>query len=160
MPPPGEIEFRLSSSPVPAHTCSVSLGAMASSPMLTTFSWSNTGRKLVPELVVFQIPPAAAATKKVCEGLGMPTMLDTRPPMFAGPMLRQRKAESVAESTVEGVWARAGSAHAQTHTIARAIRRGVMALLGAEGCRMRPTGLLLIIKIQRTERRRWDRLGA
>jgi len=50
--------------------------------------------------VVFQIPPAAAATKNVFDGLGIPVTLDTRPPMFAGPMLRQRKPASSVESSV------------------------------------------------------------
>ena len=35
MPQPGEMVLRESSSPVPAHTCVVSLGAMASSPIAT-----------------------------------------------------------------------------------------------------------------------------
>src|SRR5881397_2635487 len=100
MPQPGEIVLRESSSPVPAHTCIVSDGAMASSPIATHFSLSNTGRNVVPALVVFQIPPAAAATKNVFEGLGMPVTLDTRLPMFAGPMLRQRKPASSVESSV------------------------------------------------------------
>src|SRR5260221_9954802 len=100
MPQPGEIVLRESSSPVPAHTCIVSDGAIASSPIDTHFSLSNTGRNVVPALVVFQIPPAAAATKNVRDGLGMPATLDTRPPMFAGPMLRQRNPASSVESRV------------------------------------------------------------
>ena len=35
---------------------------MASEPIEITRSWSNTGRKVVPAFVVFQIPPPAAAT--------------------------------------------------------------------------------------------------
>src|SRR6266480_174827 len=100
MPQPGEIVLRESSSPVPAHTCVVSDGAIASSPIETHFSFSKTGRNVVPALVVFQMPPAAAATKNVFEGLGMPVTLDTRPPIFAGPMLRQRKPASSVESSV------------------------------------------------------------
>src|SRR5438445_6716034 len=47
------------------------------------------------------MPPAAAATKNVFDGLAMPATLDTRPPMFAGPMLRQRKpARSVESSAI------------------------------------------------------------
>jgi hypothetical protein len=60
-PPPGEMEFRESSSPVPRYTTFVSLGAIARSPSDATRSLSNTGRKLVPALVVFHTPPAAAA---------------------------------------------------------------------------------------------------
>src|SRR6266849_10897795 len=100
MPQPGEIVLRESSSPVPAQTWVVSLGAMASSPIETQRSLSKTGRNVVPALVVFQIPPAAAATKKVRDGLGMPATLDTRPAMFAGPMLRQRNPASSVESSV------------------------------------------------------------
>src|SRR5437762_565414 len=98
MPQPGEIVLRESSSPVPAHTCIVSLGAIASSPIEMQRWLSNTGRNDVPALVVFQMPPAAPATKKVLEGLGMPTTLETRPPMLAGPTLRQRKAARTVES--------------------------------------------------------------
>src|SRR5712692_11752136 len=83
MPQPGEIVLRESSSPVPAQTCVVSLGAMASSPIEMQRWLSNTGRNVVPALVVFQIPPAAAATKNVFDGLAMPATLETRPPMFA-----------------------------------------------------------------------------
>src|SRR5882762_10389686 len=100
MPQPGEIVLRESSSPVPAHTCIVSDGAIANSPIDTHFSLSNTGRNVVPALVVFQIPPAAAATKNVFDGLGMPATLETRPIMFAGPMLRQRNPASRVESSV------------------------------------------------------------
>src|SRR5881397_945771 len=100
MPQPGEIVLRESSSPVPAHTCIVSDGAIASSPIDTHFSLSKTGRNVVPALVVFQMPPAAAATKNVFDGLGIPVTLDTRPPMFAGPMLRHRKPASSVESRV------------------------------------------------------------
>src|SRR5437764_5282698 len=100
MPQPGEIVLRESSSPVPAQTCVVSLGAIASSPIEMQRWLSNTGRNEVPALVVFQIPPAAAATKNVFDGLGMPVTLDTRPPMFAGPMLRQRKPARSVESSV------------------------------------------------------------
>src|SRR5690349_17847615 len=99
MPQPGEMVLRESSSPVPAHTCVVSLGAMATSPLEMQRWLSNTGRNDVPALVVFQMPPAAPAMKNVVDGLGMPTTLDVRPPMFAGPMLRQRKAASVVESS-------------------------------------------------------------
>src|SRR5256712_5698432 len=100
MPQPGEIVLRESSSPVPAHTCIVSDGAMASSPIDTHFSLSNTGRNVVPALVVFEIPPAAAATKKGRDGLGMRVPLAPRPAMFAGPMLRQRNPASSVESKV------------------------------------------------------------
>src|SRR5258706_5125534 len=100
MPHPGEIVLRESSSPVPAHTCIVSDGAIASSPIDTHFSLSNTGRNVVPAFVVFQIPPAAAAMKNMRDGLGMPATADTRHIMFAGPMLRQRHPARRVESSV------------------------------------------------------------
>src|SRR5688572_28609877 len=99
MPPPGEIELRESSSPVPAHTCIVSLGAIARSPIEITRSLSNTGRNVVPAFVVFQIPPAAAATKNVRDGLGIPSTSVTRPIMFAGPTCLQRSDASTTEPT-------------------------------------------------------------
>src|SRR6266513_1991503 len=61
---------------------------------------SKTGRKVTPALVVFQIPPPAAATKKVLEGLGMPAISATRPSKFAGPTVRHRKPAKVKESSV------------------------------------------------------------
>src|SRR6267378_101939 len=98
MPQPGEIVLRESSSPVPAHTCVVSLGVIATSPIEMQRWLSKTGRKVTPALVVLQIPPAAPAMKNVFDGLGMPATLDVRPPMLAGPRLRQRKPASRVES--------------------------------------------------------------
>src|SRR3954462_8936738 len=46
------------------------------------------------------MPPPAAATKNVFDGLGMPTTSATRPSKFAGPTVRQRKPASVSESSV------------------------------------------------------------
>src|SRR5438094_1985996 len=46
------------------------------------------------------MPPPAAATKKVFDGLGMPTMSATRPSKLAGPTVRQRKPAMVRESSV------------------------------------------------------------
>src|ERR1041384_6698874 len=109
MPQPVEMVLRESSSPVPAHTCVVSLGAMATSPIEMQRWLSNTGRNDVPALVVFQMPPAAPAMKNVVDGLGMPTTLDVRPPIFAGPMLRQRKAARLAESRGAAVGAGGGA---------------------------------------------------
>src|SRR5262249_30540268 len=50
----------------------------------------------------FQMPPAAPAAKNVFDGDGMPTTSDTRPIVFAGPTLRQRKPAMVAESRSNG----------------------------------------------------------
>src|SRR5205814_10052393 len=88
MPQPGEIVLRESSSPVPAHTCTVSDGAIASSPIETHFLFSKTGRNVVPALVVFEMPRAAAETKNVFEWLGMPVTRDTRRALVARPMPR------------------------------------------------------------------------
>src|SRR3989442_15649995 len=90
MPQPGEIVLRESSSPVPAHTCVVSDGAIATSPIDTHFSLSKTGRNVVPALVVIQMQPAAVATKNVFDGVGMPVWLEKRPIMFAGAKLIHR----------------------------------------------------------------------
>src|ERR1041384_1888837 len=82
---------------------------MASMPIETTPSVPfppKTRRKVVPALMVFQMPPAAVATKKVFDGLGIPVMSLMRPPMLAGPMFRQRRPAISAESTFEvGTWA-------------------------------------------------------
>src|SRR5512143_2793514 len=98
IPPPGEMVLRELGSRVPAHTCIVSLGAMASMPIEITRWLSNTGRHVTPLLIDFQIPPPAAAAKNVFDGEGMPTTSETRPMVFAGPTFRQRKPAIVAES--------------------------------------------------------------
>src|SRR5437763_966934 len=46
------------------------------------------------------MPPPAAATKNVFDGLGMPAMSATRPSKFAGPTVRHRKPANVRESSV------------------------------------------------------------
>src|SRR5437899_10676605 len=71
MPHPGEIVLRESSSPVPAHTCVVSEGAIESSPIDTHFSLSKTGMHVVPALVVFMKPQSEAVSYTVREGLGI-----------------------------------------------------------------------------------------
>src|SRR6185503_4841274 len=109
MPPPGEIELREFCSPEPAHTCMVSLGAIASDPMDTTRWLSNTGRHVTPLLVDFQMPPAAAATNIVLDGDGIPVTSATRPCMFAGPMFLQRNPATVAESSSNDGGACAGA---------------------------------------------------
>src|SRR3954467_1979872 len=67
-PPPGEIVLREFGSPVPAHTCIVSLGAIANIPIEMTRWLSNTGRHVVPLFVDFHNPPPAAAAKNVFDG--------------------------------------------------------------------------------------------
>jgi hypothetical protein len=96
-------------SPVPAHTCIVSLGAMASMPIEITRWLSNTGRHVTPLFVDFQMPPPAAAAMKVFDGDGMPTTSEIRPIVFAGPTLRQRKPAIVVESSSNGLDGEAGA---------------------------------------------------
>src|ERR1019366_753067 len=79
MPAPASIVFRELGSPVPAHTCCVSDGAIASMPIEITRLSSNSGRHVTPLFMVFQIPPPAVATKSVFDGPGTPTMSDERP---------------------------------------------------------------------------------
>jgi hypothetical protein len=90
-------------SPVPAHTCVVSLGAMANMPIEITRWLSNTGRQVTPLFVDFQIPPPAAAAKNVFDGDGMPATSEMRPIVFAGPTFRQRKPAIVVESSSNGL---------------------------------------------------------
>src|ERR1043166_2346642 len=94
IPLPGESELRELGSPVPAQTWLVSDGAIASIPIETTPSVPfppKTRRKVVPALTVFQMPPAALATKKGRDGLGRPGMSLIRPPMLAPPPRRGKR---------------------------------------------------------------------
>ncbi len=62
IPPPGEIELREFPSPVPSQTWFGSEGEMPMSPVEATRSPFHTRSKVVPLLVVFHTPPAAADT--------------------------------------------------------------------------------------------------
>src|SRR6478735_913737 len=110
-------------SPVPAHTTFVSDGAMANMPIEMMFLSSNTGRHVTPLFVDFQMPPPAAATKRVLDGPGMPTTSERRPWKFAGPTVRQRMPDTVRESSS---WAWTGGAAAATSAAAPRsdVRRG------------------------------------
>src|SRR5436190_24115013 len=77
----------------------VSDGAMASMPIETMFLSSNTGRHVMPLFIDFQMPPPAAAMKSVLDGPGMPATSERRPMKFAGPVVRQRNAEVMVESS-------------------------------------------------------------
>ena len=70
-------------------------------------------------MVDFQIPPAAAATKKVFDGDGIPSTSATRPLMFAGPTCRHLSAVMLAESSSNGVWARVGKNGSDARTADR-----------------------------------------
>src|ERR1019366_7618695 len=100
MPAPASIVFREFGSPVPAHTCCVSDGAIASMPMEITRLSSKTGRHVMPLFIVFQIPPPAVATNSVFDGPGIPTMSDERPSKLAGPSSRHFMPAADAESIV------------------------------------------------------------
>src|SRR4051812_14916668 len=99
-PAPGSIVLRELGSPVPAHTVFVSDGAMASMPIEMMFLSSKIGRQVTPLFVLFQMPPPAAATKRVLEGPGMPTTSESRPWKLPGPTVRHLKPAVVAESRV------------------------------------------------------------
>src|SRR5687767_2076315 len=99
MPQPGSMELREFGSPVPSQTCMVSEGAIAIAPVEAQGYVSNVGRNVMPPLVVFQTPPAAADTKNVADP-GMASMSVTRPSKLAGPTVRQRSALAVRESRV------------------------------------------------------------
>src|SRR5690242_9807803 len=109
-------------SPVPAHTCIVSLGAIASIPIEITRWLSNTGRQVTPLLVDFQIPPPAAVAKNVFDGDGMPATSEMRPMVFAGPTLRQRNPAIVVESNSNGLAGAAVCAAAVDVTASAATR--------------------------------------
>ena len=116
-------------SPVPAHTCIVSLGAMASMPIEMTRWLSNTGRHVTPLLVDFQMPPAAAAAKNVFDGDGIPVTSDMRPIVFAGPTFRQRNPAIVRESSSKGLDAGAWAAAADATSVAAATTRCVRIMI-------------------------------
>src|ERR1043166_4592577 len=77
----------------------VSVGAIASIPIATTSLSSKIGRQLMPLLFDFQIPPAAEATKRVFDGLGMPCTSETRPMKLDGPTFRHRRGETNRRNT-------------------------------------------------------------
>src|SRR5689334_5960261 len=120
-------------SPVPAQTCIVSLGAMASIPIEMTRWLSKTGRQVTPLFVDFQMPPPAAAAKKVLDGDGMPVTSDTRPIVFAGPTLRQRNPATVVESSSNGLLAGACAWAAAAKSVAAIGKRCARVMAGGVG---------------------------
>src|ERR1041385_7348663 len=150
MPQPGSMVLREFCSPVPAQTCIVSDGAIASDPIATQRSRSNTGRNVVPLFVVFQMPPPAAATKNVFDGLGMPAMSAVRPSKFAGPTVRHRNDDSVSESSIcECAGAAAATTIATPADRDRRLLRDIR-LKGYEwvGARDEPAGDILTIALR------------
>src|SRR6266851_9114211 len=91
-PSPQDELCRLLGSPVPTHTTDGSDGAMAMSPIVETLSLSNTGSQVVPLLVVFQTPPAAAPTYTISGLLSTAAKSSMRPPITPGPISRNSNA--------------------------------------------------------------------
>jgi hypothetical protein len=69
---------------------------------------SKTGVNVVPELVVFQTPPEAAATKYRLRSLGSTAKSTTRPEVKAGPIERSRSPANVPLDIGSGFFASAG----------------------------------------------------
>src|ERR1700676_940393 len=90
-PSPHEELCRLLGSPLPTHTTDGSEGAMAMSPIVETPSLSNTGRKVVPLLVVFQTPPEATPIYTMLGLLSTTATSSMRPPNTAGPISRNSR---------------------------------------------------------------------
>jgi len=65
-------------------------GATARSPIETEYSPWNCGWKLMPLLVVFQMPPLAAATHQMFLFCGCTARSTMRPPVATGPSSCQR----------------------------------------------------------------------
>src|SRR5947209_20547954 len=65
---------------------------MTTVPVEYEASLSNTGAQVVPELVVFQTPPDAAAMNQTCLFRGSTARSATRPDVDAGPIWRNRNA--------------------------------------------------------------------
>src|SRR5215467_16045842 len=107
---------------------------MASMPIEMTRWLSNTGRHVTPLFVDFQMPPPAAAAKKVLDGDGMPVTSEMRPIVFAGPTFRQRKPAMVRESSSNGLDAAgAWAAAADATSIAAATTRFVRIMVEGVG---------------------------
>src|SRR5438477_3386240 len=88
MPLPHSAELRSVGSPVPTHTISLSLGAIATAPIDCTGCLSKTESKVTPLSPVLNNPPVASPTKNTAGLRGSIAMSDTRPPIAAGPMER------------------------------------------------------------------------
>src|SRR5438046_1078746 len=64
---------------------------MATSPIVETFSLSNTGSQVVPLLVVFHTPPEAVPTYTIFVSLSTTAKSSTRPHIAAGPISRNAR---------------------------------------------------------------------
>src|SRR5438105_8959736 len=91
MPFPHSAELRSVGSPVPTHTISVSLGAIATAPIDCTGCLSKTASNVTPLSPVLNNPPVESPTKKIAGFRGSIAISDTRPPIAAGPIDRALK---------------------------------------------------------------------
>src|SRR5207244_2249484 len=73
-------------SPVPTHTISVSLGAIATAPIDCTGCLSKVESKVTPLSPVLNKPPVESPTKKIAGLRGSIAISETRPPIAAGPI--------------------------------------------------------------------------
>src|SRR5207248_3986041 len=78
-------------SPVPTHTISVSLGAIATAPIDCTGCLSKVESKVTPLSPVLNKPPVESPTKKIAGLRGSIAISETRPPIAAGPIDRALK---------------------------------------------------------------------
>src|ERR1041385_1885199 len=90
MPLPHEELLREFPSPVPTQTIFGLFCETATEPVDATASLSNTPSHFVPLFVVRNTPPVPVATKIVYGSFSLTAKSATRPPMFAGPIERQR----------------------------------------------------------------------
>jgi len=91
MPLPHSAELRSVGSPVPTHTISVSLGAIATAPIDCTGCLSKVESKVTPLSPVLNKPPVESPTKKIAGLRGSIAISETRPPIAAGPIDRALK---------------------------------------------------------------------
>src|SRR5437773_288968 len=85
-PSPNETERCALPSPLPTQIVLELRGSMTTVPTEYDASLSKTGVQVVPELVVFQTPPDAAAMNQVCLFRGSTAISATRPDVAAGPI--------------------------------------------------------------------------
>src|SRR3954447_1285100 len=90
MPFPHDELLREFPSPVPTQTIFGLFCDTATDPVDATGSLSNTGCHVVPLFVVRNTPPVPTAAKIVYGSFSLTAKSAMRPPMFAGPIARQR----------------------------------------------------------------------
>src|SRR2546421_11628357 len=90
MPLPHDELLREFPSPVPTQTIFGLFWETATEPVEATGCLSKIGSHVVPLFVVRRTPPVPTATKTVYGSFSTTAKSATRPPMFAGPMERQR----------------------------------------------------------------------